>query len=551
LRGINEPASGERGAMNPDRYYRVRRANDSLKKLGGFAATLKLVMTMQWVPARRQPEWQARLRTRTFLWTLALWVALSVTAPWTALAATHPLRTRTRPVARPIGLSHIDHVRTSGRAARPLAKRSAKRESRQTMSSRSARGETVAARSKTRNRTQAREESRPVRSLRVKAEMRRGHDVSKRGARNVGARRGPAERVATPAADKPRPLTVDDFLKAADASPVGGSEVGAQGQSHPEEKVSVVVLRSPVKQPIAVQRSNPRQSALVERAESNRATVLSDLTRSAPSDLAGAPLETEQRSPTHRIASAPRAELPAGRWAAPTRQELTEAVEQPVVLPGLYRNGRLVMPAPLKGTHEILVHQNTMADDEGLQRIQDDDDLRRLRAAHLLVDFPETAGLHINPELAANRRCARLWTVRFAAEIGQAYYARFHEPLQLNSAVRTVAYQLRLQRTNGNAAAINGEAASPHLTGQAMDLGKRGMTLAQIAWMRAYLLPMMQAGKIDVEEEFQQACFHISVYRAYLPGNPTRRRGTPRAEEAQLRNEPAMEKAPPPVEELH
>jgi hypothetical protein len=544
LHRINEAGAVECAATNPDRYYRVRRVNDSLKKLGGFAATLKLVMTMHWVPARRQPEWQARLRTRTWMRTLALLLALVVAAPVMALAAAHPLHTRTRPIARPIGLSHIDHVRASGRAAKIVAKRSAKSESRRSGSSRSARVETVEA--KTRRRTSVREDSRPVRTVRAKAEIRRGHAVSRRVSRNVTARRGPVERSVAPAAEKVRPLTVDDFLKAADASPASGGEAFAQGQSRPEEKVSVVVVRSPVKQPVVV-----RRSTLVERVESNHTTAPSDLTRSAPSDLAGAPLEAEQRAPSHRIAAAPRAELPAGRWPAPTRQELTEAVEQPVVLPGLYRNGRLVMPAPLKGTHEILVHQNTMADDEGLERIQDDDDLRRLRAAHLLVDFPETAGLHINPELAANRRCARLWTVRFASDIGQAYYARFHEPLQVNSAVRTVAYQLRLQRTNGNAAAINGEAASPHLTGQAMDLGKRGMTLAQIAWMRAYLLPMMQAGKIDVEEEFQQACFHISVYRAYLPGNPTRRRGTPRAEEAQLRNEPAMEKAPPPVEELH
>jgi len=208
----------------------------------------------------------------------------------------------------------------------------------------------------------------------------------------------------------------------------------------------------------------------------------------------------------------------------PTRQELVEEVEQPMVLPGLYRNGRLVVPAPLKGTHEILVHQNMMADDEGLERIQDDDDLRRLRAAHLLVNFPETASLHINPELAADRRCARVWTVGFASDISRSFYARFHEPLQVNSAVRTVAYQVRLQRTNGNAAGVDGDVASPHLTGQALDLGKRGMSVAQIAWMRTYLLPLMQSGKIDVEEEFQQACFHISVYRRYLPVAPVRRR---------------------------
>jgi hypothetical protein len=224
--------------------------------------------------------------------------------------------------------------------------------------------------------------------------------------------------------------------------------------------------------------------------------------------------QTEASAATQPAAAAPPdpAEL-----AHPTHQQLAEDAAQPVVLPGLYRNGRLIVPAPLKGSHEVLVHQNLMADDEGLERIVDNQDLSRLRAAHELVNFPESASLRVNPELAADRRCARAWTVRFAADIARQYYARFQQPLMVNSAVRTVAYQLRLQRTNGNAAGVGGEVASPHLTGQAIDLGKGGMSTAQIAWMRAYLKPLMDAGKLDVEEEFQQACFHISVYRSYLP----------------------------------
>jgi hypothetical protein len=38
--------------------------------------------------------------------------------------------------------------------------------------------------------------------------------------------------------------------------------------------------------------------------------------------------------------------------------------------------------------------------------------------------------------------------------------------------------------------------------------------------VRAYLSPLVDQGKIDVEEEFQQACFHISVYKNYLPAVP-------------------------------
>jgi len=195
--------------------------------------------------------------------------------------------------------------------------------------------------------------------------------------------------------------------------------------------------------------------------------------------------------------------------------------------------GNRLMPAPLRGSHQVLVHQNRMADDAGLSRLRNDAELKRLRAQHLLVGFPVSASLRLNPALPANRRCARPWTVRFAADMAHAFYARFGKPLQVNSAARTVAYQLRLQRSNGNAAAVAGEGASPHLTGQAIDFGKRGMSAAQLAWMRATLLPLMGSGKIDVEEEFQQACFHISVYRSYQP--PARRRVVARSEVAQLR----------------
>jgi len=200
----------------------------------------------------------------------------------------------------------------------------------------------------------------------------------------------------------------------------------------------------------------------------------------------------------------------------PSARELAQEAVEPRVLPIYSRSGHLIVPPPLRGSHEILVHQNEMADAAGLERIRNDRQLNHLRATHRLVNVSSSASLRVNPELPANRRCARPWTAHFAADIARAYYAQFSEPLELNSAVRTISYQLRLQRVNGNAASVRGETASPHLTGQAIDFGKRGMSVEEIAWMRTYLAPLMQAGAIDVEEEFQQACFHISVYRNYL-----------------------------------
>jgi hypothetical protein len=176
----------------------------------------------------------------------------------------------------------------------------------------------------------------------------------------------------------------------------------------------------------------------------------------------------------------------------------------------------LTMPPPLRGSHESLVHQNMMAEADGLERILDDADLADRIAHGSLVPVPASVALHVNTDLPENRRYCRPWTARFLSDISQAHSARFAGgALEVTSAVRTVAYQRRLRTINGNAAAADGDIASPHLTGGTIDIAKQGLSAREIGWMRAWLIPLEQAGKIDVEEEFRQSCFHISVYKSY------------------------------------
>lgn len=177
---------------------------------------------------------------------------------------------------------------------------------------------------------------------------------------------------------------------------------------------------------------------------------------------------------------------------------------------------RLNIPAPLRGSRESLVHQNEMAEADGLERILDDSDLEDRIAKGSLVPVPISSGLHINTDLPENRRYCRPWTAKFLADLSHAHSARFAgSALEVTSAVRTVEYQRRLRMINGNAASADGDIASPHLTGGTIDIAKAGMTAREIGWMRAWLIPLEQQGKIDVEEEFRQSCFHISVYKSY------------------------------------
>ncbi len=218
---------------------------------------------------------------------------------------------------------------------------------------------------------------------------------------------------------------------------------------------------------------------------------------------------------------------PAPATQRPALPSVEEAASTPVILPTLYnKRGRLIVPPPLKGSHEILVHQNQVADRDGLDRIQNDEALLDMRGERLLVSLPAGPALQIDERLPGNRRFCRPWTAQFLNVLARAHYAHFHTPLQVNSAVRTVEFQEHLVHINGNAAPAEGDTASPHLTGQAIDIAKHGLSLTEIAWLRGYLLPLVQEGKVDVEEEFQQACFHISVYKEYLPPTNTPDRNT-------------------------
>jgi len=197
-------------------------------------------------------------------------------------------------------------------------------------------------------------------------------------------------------------------------------------------------------------------------------------------------------------------------------------VSAPEPQPVSFHWNRRVIPPPMRGSLESLERQNDRATADGLERIEDESDLSDRIARGALVPVPVSAALSINPELSEHHRYCRPWTARFLSDLARSHEAQFHAPLNVSSAVRTVEYQRRLIAINGNAAPADGDIASPHLTGATVDIAKSSLSRQEIGWMRSFLLPLQAAGKIDVEEEFQQACFHISVYKSYVPARSPR-----------------------------
>jgi Family of unknown function (DUF5715) len=199
------------------------------------------------------------------------------------------------------------------------------------------------------------------------------------------------------------------------------------------------------------------------------------------------------------------------------------------------------MPRPLYGSLASLERQNARLEAEGLERIEDEDDLQARIANRFLVPLPASGALSVNPNLPEDHRYCRPWTAKFLADLARAHNALFHKPLKVNSAVRTVEYQKRLMEINGNAAPAQGDIVSPHLTGATVDIGKDGMSRAEIAWMRQRLMALQNADKIDVEEEFQQACFHITVYKTYAPPRQKRRVTPAVSAKARTKHKPARD----------
>ena len=192
------------------------------------------------------------------------------------------------------------------------------------------------------------------------------------------------------------------------------------------------------------------------------------------------------------------------------------AVHPVTVRQNRHRHFRWLRWNPMfRPSHESLIIQNAEINRLDLPRIQDETELEALKADGSLVPIIPGETLKIEHSLDPSRRYCRPWTRDFVDDLSQAYYNRFHEQIQVNSAVRTVKVQRKLRRHNRNAAPAEGDTASSHLAGVTVDLQRRGMTKEQVRWMEYYLFYMKALGLVEPEEERRHWCFHIMVSGHY------------------------------------
>lgn len=166
-------------------------------------------------------------------------------------------------------------------------------------------------------------------------------------------------------------------------------------------------------------------------------------------------------------------------------------------------------------TRNSLIEQNAVIDGMGLPRIKNEKALTVLVQNGDVVPITENKYVRISPRLEASRRYVRPWVDAFLQELGQEYFDRFEEPIQVNSGVRTMRTQMSLLRWNHNAAPVHGEKASAHLAGVAVDLQRRGLTQDRLRFIQQKLRYFVAMKMVIVEEELKQPCIHIVVTGEY------------------------------------
>ena len=173
----------------------------------------------------------------------------------------------------------------------------------------------------------------------------------------------------------------------------------------------------------------------------------------------------------------------------------------------------------LNGTKNSQLVQNREADKEGLSRIKSSKQLRRMIRKHQLVKI--TSRVSIDPRLSEIFCYVRPWVNDYLNPMADAFEKKFgcETKLQINSGVRTIEHQKKLQKTNGNAAAAHGPRASSHLTGATVDMAKNNLSPQQRRWVIQYLYSSKCNRKIDAVEEFHQAVFHFMVFKPKVQHN--------------------------------
>ncbi len=151
----------------------------------------------------------------------------------------------------------------------------------------------------------------------------------------------------------------------------------------------------------------------------------------------------------------------------------------------------------LKGSHEKMVRQNTVAHEDHFQFAQTPDEIATLVASHQLVALPGSADYSTK---GVSFAFARPQVLSFVERLAYEYHAACGEALVITSLVRPVSLQPR-----------NASPLSVHPAGMAVDLHVPDPPACR-AWLVKRLLTLASYNVLDVTEEIHPHHLHVAVF---------------------------------------
>ncbi len=99
-------------------------------------------------------------------------------------------------------------------------------------------------------------------------------------------------------------------------------------------------------------------------------------------------------------------------------------------------------------------------------------------------------------------------------EITNAYFQMSKAPLRVTSLLRSMDYQISLNKTNSNSFKVSGKGSlPPHTSGCAFDISRKNLTSAEQNFLMQKFAELERGRKIDsLREGNANACFHSFIY---------------------------------------
>lgn len=104
-------------------------------------------------------------------------------------------------------------------------------------------------------------------------------------------------------------------------------------------------------------------------------------------------------------------------------------------------------------------------------------------------------------------------------ELCKAYSDRFHVPLRISSLIRSMDYQILLNKSNANSFRVSAQnALAPHTSGCAFDLPRSTLSSGEQNFLMDKIIELENVQKLDsIMEGGTNACFHTFIYPDGLP----------------------------------